>query len=350
MLAPLTVESVDDWRRIVNEAVRDLVGGDESISLLPQGRRLFLSEEAPDLAQGVESFITEYTPNGLLLSDPVVELWQQMRRESAMESFSWASNEQMIGRAGYRMHDSPMVSDVLESHGVRDFVGLSPDVAFGDVLVWILFRRKDQARFGEHTMALLHTLLAPLKTGLDALVRFDAQRRSLDQLSEAVVVYGVDRRELHRNASFVRLVDADPEHETIAGAIRSIANSLHPLVFPGRRVAHSPGTRTVTTRTAGYDLKGTLLPPGSFSSEPSVMIVVSRQGVDLPGPEALRDRFDLTRREAEVALLLAEGLSNADISDRLFVSPHTARRHTANILEKLGVNSRKGLALKFLQS
>lgn len=349
MLAPLTVETIDDWRRIVNEAVRDLVGGDESISLLPKGDRLFLSEEAPDLAQGVESFITEYTPSGLQLSDPVVELWQRMRRESAMESFSWASNEQMIGRAGYRMHDSPMVSDVLESHGVRDFVGLSPDVAFGDVLVWVLFRRKDQARFGDHTMALLRTLLPPLKAGLDALVRFDAQRRSLDQLSEAVVVFGTDRRELFRNASFVRLCQADPEHDIIVAAVRSIANSLHPLVFPGRRAAHAPGTRTVTTRAAGYDLKGTLLPPGSFGCDPSVMIVVNRMGVELPDPDTLRERFGLTRREAEVALLLAEGLSNADISDRLFVSPHTARRHTANILEKIGVNSRKGLALLFLQ-
>ena len=45
-------------------------------------------------------------------------------------------------------------------------------------------------------------------------------------------------------------------------------------------------------------------------------------------------------REAEVALLLAEGLSNDEIAGRLFLSPHTARRHTANIFEKLGVSSR----------
>lgn len=350
MLAPLAAESVDDWRRIVNEAVRDLVGGDKAVSLLPQGRSLFLSEEAPDLAMAVQNFVTEYTPSGIQLSDPVVDLWQRMRRQSTMESFSWASNALMIGRAGYRMHDSPMVGDLLEAYGVRDFVGLSPDVDFGDVLVWVLFRRSDQARFGEQTMWLLRTLLPSLKSGLDALVRFDAQRRSLDQLSEAVVVFGVDRQELHRNASFSRLCDADPEHEIIVGAVRSIANSLHPFVFPGRRHGHSPATRMVTTRTASYDLKGTLLPPGSFGIDPSVMIVVDRKGVELPDRDALRNRFELTRRESEVALLLAEGLSNAEISERLYISPHTARRHTANIYDKLGVNTRKGLALLFLQS
>lgn len=349
MLAPLEAETADTWRKQVNEAVRDLVGGDESISLLPTGNRLFLSEEDPDLAQGVEDFITEYSPSGILVSDPVVNLWQRMRRESTMETFSWASNARMIGGVGYRMEDSPMISDVLAARGIRDFVGMSPDVAFGDVLVWILFKRHDQARFGEHTQMLLHTLLPQLKAGLDSLIRFDAQRASLDELSDAVIVYGADRREIHRNASFVRLCGLDPDHESIIGATRSIANSLHPLVFPGRRASHVPGIRKITTASASYELKGTLLPPGAFGGDASVMVLVTRVGVELPDSDTLRERFGLSRREAEVALLLAEGLSNADIADRLFLSPHTARRHTANIYDKLGVNTRKGLALLFLK-
>jgi DNA-binding CsgD family transcriptional regulator len=348
MLAPLEAESADEWRRTVNEAVRDLVGGDESISMLPRGSSLFLSEESPDLAQGVENFIIEYSPSGILVSDPVVALWQRMRRKSTMESFSWASNAKMIGEVGYRMQDSPMISDVLAARGIRDFVGLHPDVAFGDVLVWILFKRRDESRFGEHTQNLLLTLLPQLKAGLDSLIRFDAQRTSLDELSDAVMVYGADRREVHRNASFVRLCGSDPEHEIIVGAARSIANSLHPLVFPGRRAWHAPGIRKISTRSATYELKGTLLPPGAFGGDASVMILVSRVGVTLPDADTVRDRFGLSRREAEVALLLAEGLSNAEIADRLFLSPHTARRHTANIYEKLGVNTRKGLALLFL--
>lgn len=350
MLAPLAAESVDDWRRLVNEAVRDLVGGSESISLLPQGGRLFLSEEAPDLAEGVQKFVTEYTPSGIVVADPVLQQWQWMRRSTKMELFSWASNAEMIGRLGYRMRDSLMVADVLETYGIRDFVGLHPDVEFGDVLVWVLFRQTDQARFGEQTMWLLRTLLPSLKAGIDAVVRFDAQRSSLDQLTDAVVVYGINRQELHRNAAFSALCAADPEHETVVTAVRSIAHSLHPFVFPGRRPEHAPASRTVATHAATYDLKGTLLPPGSFGSDPSVMVTVMRRGVELPSADALRDRFDLTAREAEVALLLAEGLSNAEISDRLYVSPHTARRHTANIYDKLGVNTRKGLALLFLQS
>ncbi|CAN5534834.1 helix-turn-helix transcriptional regulator [soil metagenome] len=48
----------------------------------------------------------------------------------------------------------------------------------------------------------------------------------------------------------------------------------------------------------------------------------------------------LTPREREVLALLAEGLSNADLAARLYISPRTAGVHVSNILAKLGVSTR----------
>jgi LuxR family maltose regulon positive regulatory protein len=48
----------------------------------------------------------------------------------------------------------------------------------------------------------------------------------------------------------------------------------------------------------------------------------------------------LSRRELEVLRLVAEGLNNQSIANRLFVSDHTVHRHLANILNKLDVSSR----------
>ncbi len=68
--------------------------------------------------------------------------------------------------------------------------------------------------------------------------------------------------------------------------------------------------------------------------------------------EALRARLDdsapqdivLTPREREVAQLIADGLTNAEVARRLFISPRTAAVHVSNILRKLDVTSRAEVA------
>ena len=55
---------------------------------------------------------------------------------------------------------------------------------------------------------------------------------------------------------------------------------------------------------------------------------------------------NLTKAEAKVAELVAEGLSNPDIARRLFISRRTVQSHVSHALEKLGLSSRVELAVK----
>ena len=55
-------------------------------------------------------------------------------------------------------------------------------------------------------------------------------------------------------------------------------------------------------------------------------------------------RFGLTRREAQVARLLARRATNREIAEQLDVSPHTVRHHVERIFAKLGIQSRRVVA------
>ena len=55
---------------------------------------------------------------------------------------------------------------------------------------------------------------------------------------------------------------------------------------------------------------------------------------------------ELTEREREVLGLVAQGLSDGQISERLVISPHTVHRHVANILAKLRQPNRAAAAAR----
>ncbi|MBA3900747.1 MAG: response regulator transcription factor [Bacteroidetes bacterium] len=57
------------------------------------------------------------------------------------------------------------------------------------------------------------------------------------------------------------------------------------------------------------------------------------------------DGINISLREEEIIRLIADGFSNKEIADKLFLSPHTVNTHRKNIMGKLGVNNTAGIVI-----
>ena len=94
-------------------------------------------------------------------------------------------------------------------------------------------------------------------------------------------------------------------------------------------------------------IKGTVT--GKTYVDPSVAGKVLEQVSSHQTQPATLITSKLTEREIEVLRLIAKGLSNTDISDRLFLSEGTVRNHVSAILAKLGVSDRTQAAVIAIQ-
>lgn len=132
------------------------------------------------------------------------------------------------------------------------------------------------------------------------------------------------------------VVEADPE-----GAV---SGSEGPPVLAlmadadAARAAWAAGARGLLPRDVDGDA---LLAALGAVSRGLVVIDAAFAGDLVPQPAPLPDAAEpLTDREREVLALLAEGLPNKRIADRLGVAERTTRYHVAQILAKLGAQSR----------
>ena len=58
-----------------------------------------------------------------------------------------------------------------------------------------------------------------------------------------------------------------------------------------------------------------------------------------------RERAQLSQREREIIILIAQGYKNKEIAEKMFITEQTVKNHLHNVFDKLGVSDRLELAL-----
>jgi DNA-binding CsgD family transcriptional regulator/PAS domain-containing protein len=241
---------------------------------------------------------------------------------------------------------SECYSDFLAPAKMADSTGMAlPDKGSGSPGVLALHRSDFGSEdFGRTAPALLRMLYPAFVSGWRARRqlsrRVDDLAKMIDALPEAAAVYAVDGRLLHANPRLVDLLGTEPRSDELRPALEHAAAARGCLLrgpAPELRPGHG-----LPPSCSGFRLRATLL--DSLLPDPVVLVTLADPSDRLPTRATIRKRFGLTRRQAEVALLLAQRLSNPEIAERLFISPHTARRHTEAVKMKLGVHDRRLIA------
>ena len=78
--------------------------------------------------------------------------------------------------------------------------------------------------------------------------------------------------------------------------------------------------------------------------QPVVVVALERVAAGAADVDDIRDRFGLSPRQAQVAVMLGQRLSTKEIATRLGVAYNTARRHVELVLLRLRVHSRSEVA------
>jgi DNA-binding CsgD family transcriptional regulator len=78
--------------------------------------------------------------------------------------------------------------------------------------------------------------------------------------------------------------------------------------------------------------------------ESRALVIRGEAGIERVRKRTVETRDQLTAQERQIAHMAGDGLSNAEIGTRLFVSPRTVEWHLRKVFSKVGIHSRRELA------
>ncbi|RLQ21478.1 helix-turn-helix transcriptional regulator [Seongchinamella sediminis] len=274
------------------------------------------------------------------------------------------SDEELVASEYYRQY--------LEPVGLFRILGVDTVEPGGMVARLRFSRRKSEASFSSEERQLLAMITPHLRRAIQihaALNRATSERDvyagAVAQLAMASIILDGQARVLSANPVAQALldegdglslrgerlhIDGRDSHQELQQAVAGVVRTQHrgePSVVKALRVPRSAGRSdlglVVRPVPASEWSEGQSSPSAAiFISDPDLHESASRQ--------ALAELFELTPAEANLAILLARGLSLAEASTAQNISQHTARAQLKSIFAKTGVSRQAELVRLIIKS
>jgi DNA-binding CsgD family transcriptional regulator len=195
-------------------------------------------------------------------------------------------------------------------------------------------------------------LPAPLASLIDPLERIRTLECALDSLGQALMVLDAQSRVLYASPNALKILEIRDGLSVTDGVLRACHEEEQAKLTAALRQLLAGATDTGkmeldTCRPSGrrsYKLRMSALPSGQV-----LAVVHDTHTNHTAWHERLQARFQLTPRECECAMMLTDGLSMAEIADRMNISMQTLRQHLKHAFTKTGTHKQHELVGIVLQ-
>ena len=327
MLSPWEAGEAESWREAVCRAVREALDVESAASIWRTHDRPVTACVGALTQAALSGYVAEW--HGQLVGE-------RRRRERRLRTWVredvWKRKE-VANTAYYHEYCVPS--------GFRDSAGMVALIDGAEQhIIYTADGRQDRFQQGGREALLLQLLQPALQAGSAVLHHVGAKAELLDAVHCPIAILDLKGQLLHANESFLGLAGDDSKASPVVQAARRLSIEL----ANAREGASRNGVAATPWRSPNgqTSLSAVLWATSGIGSTP--LCVVAATDHHQSRPAVIEGSWSLTRREAEVATLLARGCANAEVARALDVSAHTARRHTERVLQKLGVHSRAAVA------
>ena len=293
--------------------------------------------------------------------------WRAVRRDpqDALNPSPWAIHDE----ATERLHRCDGIDLVLWARddlagaetpaaapASSETIGIRVQVPGGHVAAICVHRERALRSASQSILAALRAIAPAFRAGVSTWMSASGCNanvtRMLDSLGDSALMFDVGGSVLHANPAAGRLTAAPEtarlrdEAQRIAWSIGAVARRRSAPRANVARVSADASRDTEVVRriqigATAYRLRGSIVGEQLLGAAPAVLVTITATAAEPLSDDALRADFGLTAREIQVARLIAEGLSNNEIADRIGVRFFTARNHVERTLAKLGVATRQ---------
>ena len=329
LASPLAVESDSAWAVSAENAMVDVLGADRGVLHWCDAERLVSGSITPAELARYETYLPVL--EGIGYFERTVHLGVARRCDA------YGPHYEAMQRTEYVQEFLPWVRGydaltltIAAASGAR---GVPARASMGGQVQLLIHMATPGRPFEQEHVAIARQLYPAFVAGIAVHRQVGQARADLDGLVDATggvcALFSVDGRRLHVSRMLEKHLAQEPDRV-------ALADSMDALVQTARR---SP-SRSASTRWSGARGAYTLSVSRASGMHPVFVVAV-----EAPSPPpgfldagVVADRFGLSPRQAEVALLVAERRSNREIAAALAISVHTARHHVEAVLAALGVS------------